>query len=85
MTTTLHYNIILLSYKSIIITQNNLIHRFYKMVTYTLHITNNVDTRDPIGSNLKILNISNQYQNNKSMLLHTNFTTPREILFPANH
>ena len=42
----------LLSYTSIIITQNNLIHRFHKMVTtYNLqHITNNVDTRDPIGS-----------------------------------
>ena len=47
----------LLSYTSIIITQNNLIHQFYKMVSY-LHIThylltNNVDTRDPIGSNNK--------------------------------
>ena len=41
----------LLSYTSIIITQNNLIHRFHKMVTtYLQHITNNVDTRDPIGS-----------------------------------
>ena len=49
MTTPQHYNIILLSYTSIIITQNNLIHQFYKMVSYTLLI-NNVDTRDPIGS-----------------------------------
>ena len=35
-----HHNIILLSYTSIIIIQNNLIHIFYKMVTYNLqHIT----------------------------------------------
>ena len=44
----------LLSYTSIIITHNNLIHKFYKMVihllTYTLHITYTLDTRDPIGS-----------------------------------
>ena len=42
---------ILLSYTSIIITHNNLIHKFYKMVTthYRL-LTYNVDTRDPIGS-----------------------------------
>ena len=47
----------LLSYTSIIITQNNLIHRFYKMVSYThtnTHITYNVDTRDPIRSNNKL-------------------------------
>ena len=41
----------------LIITQNNLIHRFYKLVTY-LHITNNVDTRDPIGSKYNISDIS---------------------------
>ena len=40
---------ILLSYTSIIIIQNNLIHQFYKMVIHYL-LTNNVDTRDPIGS-----------------------------------
>ena len=45
----------LLSYTSIIISQNNLIHIFYKMVTthYTLLtylLTNTLDTRDPIGS-----------------------------------
>ena len=40
---------ILLSYTSIIITQNILIHRFYKMVIHYL-LTNNTNTRDPIGS-----------------------------------
>ena len=58
LTTTLHYNIMLLSYTSISITQNNLIHRFHKMVTY-LHthtlLTYNVDTRDPIGSKNDVL------------------------------
>ena len=43
----------LLSYTSIIITENNLIHRFYKMVTHYTLLTNNVDTRDPIGSKKK--------------------------------
>ena len=49
----------LLSYTSIIITQNNLIHRFHKMVTtYLQHITNNVDTRDPIGSKNSVVSLT---------------------------
>ena len=56
----------LLSYTSIIITKNNLIHRVYKMVSYllthyTLHITNNVDTRDPMSTSASSGSVSTQH------------------------
>ena len=56
-TNTYHYNIMLLSYTSIIITHNILIHRFYKMVTTHYLLTYTLDTRDPIGSKKHLVEV----------------------------